>query len=149
MRMRAELPWVIDIDPLTTPSVANNQWATYSMNVAWYYFCGLSTDSGQLPGYEGFWVEWDVALAAGTYECSLVGGKGPDAGQVDVLLDGTAIVTNADFWEGGINRVVRTTTGIVVATTKTYRVRLRVNSKNASSTNYFATINRIRFLRTA
>jgi len=149
MRMRAEMPWLIDIDPLT-PMLDSNMWETYSKNDAWYYFCALITNSGFFPGSDGYWVEWDVPLAAGTYDCSIVAAQSTDAGQVDVLLDGTAVVSNADFYHAtAVASKVVTTTGIVVATTKTYRVRVRVNSKNASAAHYYCALNRLRFRRTA
>lgn len=149
MRMRGEMPWIIDIDPVTCPAVDSNEWSTFSKNDALPYFSSLGTNSGKLPGYDGFWIEYDVPLAAGTYTCAVVAARGTDAGQVDVLLDGTAVATGLEFYNAGPSYAIRTQTGIVVATTKTYRVRVRVLTKNASALHYYCSLIRLRFRRTA
>jgi hypothetical protein len=149
MQMRGEMPWVIDIDPLA-PAIDNQGWSTYNKDDTFDYFVALSTDDSHLPGYDGFWVEWDVALAAGTYECSVIGSQGTTRGQMDVLLDGTAVVSNAEFYHASqTDSETRTTTGITVATTKVYRVRVRINSKNASASFFQGRLSRVRFRRTA
>lgn len=151
MRMRAEAPWIIDIDPLTCAPTVGNDWWSYRKDDSTTYFVGrLNSDGTEYPGSAGFWVEWELVLAAGTYECSVIAEQGANAGMIDILLDDVEVVSDADFYHASnvVSKVV-TTAGIVVATTKVYRVRARVNAKNASSTAYWASINRIRFRRTA
>jgi hypothetical protein len=149
MEMRGEMPWVITIDPLV-PSIDNNGWSTYLYNSDHLYMCALKTNDTHLPGYDGFWVEWDVPFAAGTYKCVVVAHQRNYAGQIDVLLDGTEVVANAEFYHASANTGQwRTTSGISVSETKTYRVRVRINSKNASSTGFEGLLNRLSFVRTA
>jgi hypothetical protein len=149
MRMRAEMPWLIDIDPLTPPT-AQNEWSTYAKNDAHYYFCAMQTNSGTRPGKDGYWIEWSVALAAGTYAISLVGAQSTFAGLMDLLLDDVAKITGADFYHAtASSSKIVTQTGVIIPDTKAYRVRVRVNGHNASAKGRQGGLNRIRFRRTA
>lgn len=147
MRMRGEGQWITDLDPVTCPPIKNNNWAGYLYNGTIPYFGALITNTVKLPGYEGFYLEWDVPLTAGTYTIAVLGGRAPHYGQVDVLLDGVEVASNLDFYDTVASWAKRVKTGVQVTTTKTYRVRVRVDSKSAAAADFGAELIRVRFRR--
>lgn len=98
------------------------------------------------PAIYDFWRTY-VNLVAGTYTFRLHCGLNSDRGIVSVVLNSTTIGT-LDLY-GGLADSLQSITGIVVATSGVYKLELQVNSKNASSTNYYMIWRAASFLRTA
>ena len=94
-----------------------------------------------------FWRTY-VNLVAGTYRFYIDYGVNTDRGIITLALDGTSVGT-IDTYGAGPNAVIGSISGIVVSTTKMYRLELQMNSKNASSTGYYLVWRRGGMMRTA
>lgn len=93
-----------------------------------------------------FWRTY-VNLVAGTYTFRLHCGVNTDRGIVTVVLNSTTVGT-IDLY-ASLSDSLKTVAGIVVATSGVYKLELQVNSKNASSTNYYFGWRAASFIRTA
>jgi hypothetical protein len=93
--------------------------------------------------------EFEMALAAGTYTFKLLSLKDNASGIVTVRIDGSSIGTIDLYNAGGALNVVNTITSIVIATTGTKTINFKIESKNASSSNYIAYLTLVQFIKTA
>lgn len=85
----------------------------------------------------GCYVTYDVALDAGTWTLTWIRGSGPAGGIVTVSLGGVDLAPTVDTYSaGGTANLVSQWTGITVATAGVYELKLRTDSKHASSTGY-------------
>lgn len=99
-------------------------------------------------------IEWDVVLAAGTWTLELMSRKDASSAILTVALssDGSSYtdVGTIDLYNGStVYNQLSSLTGISVAATGRYRLRLKAATKNASSSNYAAYLNGLRLRRTA
>lgn len=77
-------------------------------------------------------------LVGGTYNLSILAVKYPDGGKFDVYIDGATVGTTQDLYAGsGTYNVVLTLSSITVTGDGYHTLKLKVNGKNASSTNYY------------
>jgi hypothetical protein len=110
-----------------------------------------STDFGCLyknpPGQFDFWRTY-INLIAGTYTFRLDYATSGDRGIVTVVLNGTSVGT-IDTYLASNTRGIGAITSITIANSGNYKVELQVNTKNASSSNYYFLWTNAAFIRTA
>ena len=135
---------------LVTPIGASN-WAVVTRSTLVMFSSYRNNNNGQ-----NSYIEYDIALAAGTYSFEFVHMRTANNGIYHVTIDGAAPTTyggDADTFDGyaasDTADVRSTITGVVLPTAKTYRVRLTIASKNASSGNYGARLQGLAWSKTA
>lgn len=94
------------------------------------------------------YVEYDVALSAGTYTFDLFHEKAADYGIVTVAINGTSVGTIDTYSASFAPTTIGSITAITVAASGRQTVRLTVSSKNASSTNFGIVFNGFAMTRT-
>lgn len=137
------LPWNIGIDVFMT-AVSYVGWNTLFVDTGCVYNGYMGSSGAQNDE-----INFDVALASGTWTFELIHVQSSNVGIYTVSLDGTSIGT-IDGYSAGTTKNVRTQiSGVVVATTGKRRLKLKMATKNASSGNYSGFIQHIQFKRTA
>lgn len=77
-------------------------------------------------------------LAAGTYSFSVMGIIGTDQGKIDWSVDGGAIVSAQDWYNGStVRNTVKTVGSITIATDGVHTLQGYTNGKNGSGSNYY------------
>jgi len=101
-------------------------------------------------------MDFETYLAAGTYTFTLIHSKGSNRGIYTVYIDddtgtpGTTSVGTIDGYNAGTTfNNVDTITSISNTIGGNKRIRIRMNTKNASSSSYYATFSEIGLRRTA
>lgn len=84
---------------------------------------------------DGDYFDTSVYLDEGTYTLRLHVRKETTAGKVDVYVDETAVGTGKDFY-GASAAYVETITDVKIAGSGYHKIRIVINGKNASSTDY-------------
>jgi hypothetical protein len=101
----------------------------------------LTVFNGDGPGpADGDFLEFKVFLTAGTYTLDLSTRLGTDQGKIQFSMGGTDFGALLDLYNGFGVTLNHRITGIAVASSGVKSVRLTVNGKNASSSNYYARI---------
>jgi hypothetical protein len=137
------MDWLVNVDVSMTP-ISHVNWNTNLTQGSDVY--NLWRQSSSTLDDE---VNFDVVLAAGTWTFELIHTKSSNSGIVSVQLDGVEKGT-IDFYNGTTTANNRTQiTSIIVGTSAKVRLKLKVTSKNASSSGYAAIINHAQFKRTA
>ncbi len=96
----------------------------------------------------GQYVEYYAALGAGTWKVSLMYARATDRGILNLTVNGTSI-GSIDAYGTVSEKLVYTTSSFVLTAAADYLLRIAVNGKNASSSNYYAILQRLFFERTA
>ena len=109
--------------------------------------------------YDGAWydsstadqdqIDYIVSLAAGTYTFSVLTITSNAYGIMDVLIDGASVGTIDLYTLAAAYNVIKTITGIVVATSGLKTISILANGKNGSSSDYTLTYNNFVLFRTA
>lgn len=135
------LPPLVQIDPFLPPSTQTN-WSSLSP--------ANQIGGGQLltTGAQNAEIGWDIVLAAGTWELSLMVSRDGNRGIYTVLIDGVSVAT-LDGYGALANNIILTQAGIVVAQAGVKRLLLRMATKNASSTNYYGALQTLGLRKTA
>ena len=95
------------------------------------------------------WFEFNFEGAAGTWSMRWLYSKGSNRGIVDVTIDGAAVVSDVDMYNGSLSyNTVVTTTDVTIATSGNHTIRFAIDGKNASSTDYVMSIPTISGVRT-
>lgn len=137
------LPWLIDIDVFGAHGNTNFDSVVGSTTNAIHAWWIESNGTQNAERY------WDVVLAAGTWDVMLIYVKGTDRGIYSVQFDGVEKGT-VDGYNGSTTYNNRTSvTGITVATSAKIRLKLKMATKNASSSNYYGDIIHVQLRRTA
>lgn len=111
-------------------------------------FTGRTTDADviQQRAYHsstvGDYVEWTRSLGAGSNTLTFFAQTGPDRGAVEVLLDGT-LVTSVDLYAASAGDNYKAQVAMTVATSGSHAVRLRIGTKNASSSGDLVAISSV------
>lgn len=114
------------------------------------YLSGGNFGSGGGPSVAGWYVEYKVPLAAGTWAVTLIITTVSHRGIFDTKLDGVNIISGTDAYSAGlVTNVVVDTTGIVIAASSVKTLRFEVTGKNASSSAYSWGAQWLTFRRTA
>lgn len=129
---------------INQPTIASNFFNTFSAvsgnAVTW------STDTAQQ--HNGSWfqattvsngdsAEGKFFLKAGSYTLYVYGITGAVNGIIDWSIDGTNVLTGQDWYAASTTRNVVKSGAVTVATNGMHTLRLTINGKNASSSNYF------------
>ncbi len=155
-----EYPWLININPQMTP-YAHTNWNTVTSGSDYtvdsgadaQIFYGIldSTTSAQNNS-----VDFLVVLAAGTWDLECMAIKGTDRGIITYYLDlksgtpGTTSVGTYDLYNAAsLYNQRATVTGISVAATGVYTLRLKMATKNASASAYQGGLQHLQLRRTA
>ena len=139
------LPWVIDIDVFMAPS-ANTNFNNKQIGDAtqtfyyggWKYNSGAQNDS----------ITWNIPLAAGTWSVELCYNKVSDAGIISIQFDDVEKGTIDCYIAGWSGNHFTSVSGISLATTGKTSFKLKMTTKNSSSSGYYAYLQHIRLLRT-
>ena len=86
------------------------------------------------------WCEWDFYLAAGTYEHEFLYIAEPNAGIVDFKIDGTVIASLDTYWASEVFEALIVTSSIDISTSGLHTARYETNGKNASSSDYYVSL---------
>jgi mucin-19 len=109
------------------------------------------TDFGGLyknpPVQFDFWRTY-INLVAGTYTFRLNHATSGDRGIATIVLDSTTIGT-IDTYSPSSTITISEITGISVASSGVFKVELQINTKNASSSNYYLLWTSASFIRTS
>lgn len=138
-----DLPGVIDVPITTAYSASSGTWVTLQNTL---YRWGTAIYNSSFAN--GDYLEIKVWIPAGTWDLECVHYAGTDAAIKDFLLDGVSVGTIDGYGSTVVNKF-STITGISVATTKTYTLRVAINGKNASASAYSAQLYWIQLRRTA
>ncbi len=145
-------PWKIDIE-VFEGSASNVNFNTIAADA------GLSCYGGYLlnSGAQNDEVVFSVVIPGGTWTLELMYAQGANIGIYTITIDGASLTSlsgSADTIDGyaaGVTRNVTTAiTGIVLAANTTARaLKLKMATKNASSSNYYGQLQHIQLRRTA
>lgn len=125
----ALMPWRLLIAHIQTPD-ASSAFATVATGSN-FYLNGVRGGAVQ-----NSYVEYNLPLAAGTWDATIYGATANSYGIGTLSIDGTDVGT-ADFYSAAtVNATSKTIAGITVAATGKKAVRLRMATKNGSSSNY-------------
>lgn len=91
---------------------------------------------------------WDVLLDSGTWAIDLIYRSGPARAIATIYLDSTSVGSVDMYAASNTSNVVATVSGISVASVGNYSLKLKAESKNASSTAYNMTFHLIILRRT-
>lgn len=127
-------------------SVGQGTWAT-----------SIASSPQRLPFYLGNGaamanldnVTFNVFLAAGTYTFSLLYIKEPTSGILDIDIDGVEVGSVDMYAVAETYNGIYTFTGVVVAAAGLKALKLRMDGKNAASTNYNCLVTLLTCWRTA
>lgn len=136
-------PWRIDIEPLGGGE-ANTGWNTLQNTTGDAYFGALKTDNGNQNNL----VDFTFVVQKGTYTITLMHVKNTDHGIYSVQVDAVEVGT-VDGYNGSRSpQSIGSVTGVAIATGK-HTLRLKMATKNASSSNYYGEVQHILVRRTA
>ena len=127
------LPWLIDIDPYMTPVAQVGTFAILSgaaLSMALVHnFIRYNSSNAQNDE-----LDYDVVLAAGTWTIETMHITASDNAIITVNLGSTTVGTYDAYSSGMAGNVCSAITGIAVATTAKYRLRLIAATRNGSNT---------------
>ena len=128
-------PQLIDVNPVPRANDSNN-WDTFIPN-------GQSWNNGYRGSFPGgdatSFIEWNLPIAAGTWEMEVTHVKSFDAGVLSFSLDGATIGT-VDSYDQGLGTVLnaRNTVGpITVGTSGVHTLRVQTATTNAPSGTFY------------
>lgn len=137
------LPWIVPVDVFMTPT-SNTNWNTISLSPNAPYG-GLQASTGA----QNAEINWDISLSAGTWTFALIHTTYINRGIYSVQLDGVEKGTIDGYSGSAVFGVRSTIAGIAVSTSGKVTLKLKMATKNASSSSYFGAIHHILFQRTA
>lgn len=138
----ALLPWLIDINPLHEPHERTG-WGTLLVNTS-------SLANGYRSGaVQNDLLGWDVVLAGGTWTVELLYAKASTQGIVTLSIDGTDIGTIDTYAASTQHNQLSSVSGVSVTTPGKKRLRLKMATKNASSSGYDQRLIHVQLRRTA
>ena len=142
------MPWHVIVDPRQVPDTTIGTWSEswHAPDSGLKFANGGSGLAGGLSQNDE--VAWDVVLAAGTWDVTLHHRKSTNVGIYTVTVDGSSIGT-VDGYAAAAAAAATTISGVSVATTGKKRLKFKMATKNASSSDYVATIHKVTLRRTA
>lgn len=137
------LPWLIDVD-VVEQAVSHVGFDNIQANTLALLNLGKYNSSTQNDE-----INFDLVLAQGTWDVEVMHDTGASRGIISVQFDGVEKGTidpyNASISYNNLSSV----TGIAVAVSAKVRLKLKIATKNASSSGYFCQIQHIQLRRTA
>ncbi len=88
-----------------------------------------------LPASQFDMWRWVVNLSAGTYRFRMSFGRNADRGSAHLYVDNTFQIAYDAYASSGVQAF--TATSVTINNTGTHKIELRMDSKNANSTNYY------------
>ena len=119
---------------------------TYSTDISEKYLDHYEIQSG---GTQNNYVEYPVSLDAGTWAIHLYTRRGPNRCIITFAIDGSSVGT-IDLYNGSYDTasVLRSLTGVAIASAGNHLLRLTAATKNASSSSYYMVVTGLRLIRT-
>src|SRR3989304_3263162 len=136
------LPWTTFIHPLIA-SKSNVGWSNISETGTQSYGSILDSDGAQNSE-----ITWDVVLGAGTWSITVLHIKNTNRGIYSVQLDGVEKGTIDGYAASATYNVLSPITGIIVPTAAKIELKLKMETKNGSSSAYTGSIGGIMRKRT-
>ena len=109
---------------------------------------GSAGQNGAADAEDGDYWDVFVNLASGTYTFTLIHLKGTALGVCELLLDGTSLGTIDCYNASNTDDNVSAITGVAVAADGNYTLRIKVNGKHASSSDYLLGVQAVTMTRT-
>lgn len=132
-----------DISVMPTPDVVSGTWTSTAISTG---TCQRNTPTPT----NGDYVEWNVLLQAGTWSLDAVLTRFAAAGIAQFSVDGSNVGSAFDCYAASTTpHADHSATGIVIATTAVYPVRLTVAGKNASASGYGMALEALALKKTA
>jgi|GEM_PF-2069444 len=142
--LNSMVPWLIDIDVFMTPGEQTN-WLTNTQAEADSIYAGYCISTGDQDAE----ISWPVVLSAGTWKLAVMHVMGSDRGIYTPSLDDTALETFDGYAASPFCNAISNIVGITVATSGKYTLKLKMATKNESSSSYYGAIQKVRLIRTA
>jgi hypothetical protein len=137
------LPWLTPID-VFQQAKSNTNWASSSTETTMVLNGHRQSSAAQNDS-----VEWNVSLAAGTWDVELLHTTLNTNGIYHVSLDGTEVGTIDSYSASQTPSVRSTIAGIEVSRTGVHEFQLKMASKNVSSSQYYARLQHVQLRCTA
>jgi hypothetical protein len=103
----------------------------------WYQDTAADADAAEIV----------VLLDAGTYDVTVGGMKGNNLGIIDWKLNGSNFITGQDWYAASLTESVSQTGTMTVSTAGLQTIRMVVNGKNGSSSDYYWLLTSISFVK--
>jgi hypothetical protein len=136
------LPWMIDIDVFMTAK-AHVGWDTYEV----FSLC-LNNGMRMSSGWQNDSITWDVVLAAGTWTFELLHSTSDAQGIYSIQFDSVEKGTIDGYSAVPTYNVRSSVTDIFVPTTAKIALKIKMATKNSSSSSYIGYIHGVRLIRT-
>lgn len=136
-------PWLIDVD-VFEQAVSHVNWDGVSSSLG-VILGGYKFSSGA----QNDEISFDVVLAAGTWTVELLHFKVPSGGIFSLYLGATSLGTIDNYAAVNTPSTLNSISGVIIPLAALYRLTLRMETKNVSSTNYGGLLQHIQFRRTA
>ena len=120
-------------------------WAGSQQDTSYYWAYGLNNGASRNLNDE---YTIPVYLMQGTYSLYFYMRRGSASGIITISISGSSIGT-LDGYNGGVDYIVQSITGINVAVSGLKTISVKLTSKNASATNYDLYHSGFTFVRTA
>ena len=133
---------IIDINVFASPKSQTN-WSSIVADTLGIYQ-SLKTSSGA----QNAEMAWDVGLTAGTWRVDLIHYQDSDRGIYTVSLAGTSVGTIDGYNAAQTHNVISSITGVAVAASGFKELKLKMETRNASSSSYRGAIQALRLRRT-
>lgn len=101
------------------------------------------------PAASGDYVTWNVEMAAGTWSLRFIHAKAADMGVHDVYINNTEVGSFDPYSAGTTFNNVTTISGVSVPTSGITTLKLIIDGKNASSSDFYYYLNAISGVKTA
>jgi hypothetical protein len=131
------------VNPVTRPS-ASQLWGDIRVTPqSWNNVFRASFPNGDASS----WIQWKLPIGAGTWDISVTYASSPDAAIMTASLDGTDVGTIDGYADPSVFNVQGEINNVTVASSGMHTLRIRTDSKNASSSGYFGYLIWIRLVQ--
>lgn len=137
-------PWLVDVNVFPT-AISQTNWDTILGEAATDLYGWAKSSSGA----QNAEICWDVVLAAGTWTVELIHHQAGDRGIYSVQFDTVEQGTIDGYNAVETHNVRSSVSGITVAATAKVRLKLKMATKNASSSSYKGVVHHVQLRRTA
>jgi hypothetical protein len=139
------LPWIIDID-VCGPAGSDVKWHFYGAPADYCFGEARTSEGGDITAQ----VTWPIIMGAGTWTFWCMYGEGINTGIISAYIDATLLGTKDTYSGEPIgNNNEWTITGIIISATGKKTLKLAMEAKHASSSDYIGMIQHVRLIRTA
>lgn len=136
------LDWLIDVGVFEQASSHTN-WDTLSINASSLLTCAKTSSGAQNDE-----INFDLILARGTWDIELLFTKNTSYGIYSVQINSVEKGTIDGYDASNTFNNLSTISGVDIPQTAKYQLKLKMATKNASSSNYTGAVNHIQLRRT-